>query len=83
MITRIYVPKEAIRRDRYFSEHLLDALILLDKIDTNFHNIKLNKINWEENPDSPGCDYYIDYTLEKNIIWNELEECEERLKIGL
>lgn len=83
MITRIYVPKKDTQVNKDFPKYLLDALILLDKIDINFYNIKIDKVNWQDSSDFLGYDYYIDYNLERDIIWDDLEECKERLRIGL
>jgi len=83
MITRIYVPKEDTQVNKDFHKYLLDDLVLLDKIDTDFYNIKINKIDWQNPSNLLGYNYYIDYKLQRDIIWDDLEECKERLKTGL
>lgn len=64
-------------------ELIRKKLIQKDNIDTNYYDIITNKITIFEIKGFVELRVFIDYTLKRKSCWNDLEECEKRLKIGL
>ncbi len=66
-------------RNKTFLKRFLNQI----KIDTNYYGFTVNNIITEKDCNKMGSNVVIDYDLIRLTCWDNLEECEERLKIGL
>ncbi len=62
--------------------YIYDSLIEQEKIDDNYYDVITESLKLIKNID---CEYkaILYYSLRVNKVWGSLEECSERLEIGL
>lgn len=65
------------------SDLTFEKLVKKDKIDTGFYHVDIKHIDKGTNVQASVTVILIDYELQRKAIWNDLSECEERLRIGL
>lgn len=75
--------EEEIRSSYGFYCHNIFIDKLSKDIDTDFFDIKIIAVTKELSPNIESTIYYVDYKLIRKPIWGDLEETEERMKIGI
>lgn len=88
MITRIIISREEYVECLAFNatalSNLLERrLIEQDRIDANYYKIKYKR--WEHQQDmmTDKCVYIIEYELVRREEWSDIDETENRLRMGL
>ncbi len=63
--------------------YIYQNLIYLKEIDDNYYDIIIEGFRLPKSGDFDGFKAILKYTLRINKVWDNLEECKERLEIGL
>ena len=86
MRAKVIIDHEVVKHDNkeYAFKAICEGLIKQQKIDEEFYYVNIEKISEaERNFATYNISYYVEYSLERKECWDDLKECEERLKIGL
>jgi len=79
----IKVPKEVLQDIDNLGLYLFQKLIEKENIDNDYYEVIILRTHWIKDGSFLGDIFTLVYDLKLRECWNNLEECEDRLKVGL